>query len=303
MAMRLKRVKLFALLCLVAVMGIGGSAFASDYANPDAIVSADELYSLIEKGEVKVIDVRGGMKYKVGHIPGALNLDFGSFVDKSSPYPYMCPPKEQVEETLGALGLKNDDALIIYGDTPNNAAARVWWILDRYGHKNIKLLNGDIAAWESAGFNKEMLSPKIDATTYKINGVDNSKFASVEDVKAALDDPNVVILDVRSYEEYTGEKLLQGAKKAGRIPGAVWVEWTQALDEKGFFKSFDALKELYESKGVTPDKTIIVYCQGGYRAAHTTFVLHRLLGYPNVKNYDGAWVEWTALDLPVETGK
>ncbi|MCY6355773.1 sulfurtransferase [Clostridium sp. ZS2-4] len=279
------------------------------YANKNVIISALQAKEMIDKGEnIAVIDIRKSIDYNLGHIPTALNVwrpDYGS---ENYPYGGMRGEKEKVEKLLGSLGIDNDTFILLYDGKGDYDAARLWWILDMYGHDKVALIDGGINGWKASGLETVTAEPEINAKEYKFKGkVDESKLATIEDVKAAINDPNTIILDTRSIEEFTGKTLLKGAYRKGRIPSSVWLEYKEAINigdgKDTTFKSVEELKKIYESKGITPDKTIIVYCQSAVRSAHTTFVLTQLLGYENVKNYDGSWIEWSYNeDLDIETG-
>lgn len=276
------------------------------YANKDALISATDAKGMLDKGgKIALLDVRSGADYTLGHAKGAINIWRPDFESKNFPYGGMAIEKEGMEKLLGSLGIDNETKILIIDGAAEMDAARVWWILDMYGYKNVALVDGGFAGWKAAGLETTIAKPEIKATEFKFPGeTDKSKFASLEDVKAAKDNKDVVILDTRSIEEATGKDLKKGAFRKGRIPGAVWLEYKKAVGEDSTFKTAEELKKLFEEKGITPDKTIIPYCQSAVRSAHTTFVLTELLGYKNVKNYDGSWIEWSySKDLPVEEGE
>ncbi|QSQ09117.1 Sulfur carrier protein TtuD [Koleobacter methoxysyntrophicus] len=276
------------------------------YKNPQYLIGADKLKELIDSGKenLVIVDTRPKAKYILGHIPGAVNTWREDYSDPNHEIPGMIAPKEQMEKLLGSLGISNDTHVVIYDDNGDLDAARFWWVLYVYGHEKMQLLDGGLDVWKAKGFETEMSAPEIKPAEYKITKVNEQYIASTQEVKDAINKEGYVILDTRSKEEYTGEKLLKGAHRKGRIPAAVWIEWTQALNEDKTFKTAEELKELYESKGITPDlKTIYPYCQSAVRAAHTFFVL-KLLGYENVKNYDASWLGWSKDEsLPIETGE
>jgi thiosulfate/3-mercaptopyruvate sulfurtransferase len=282
------------------------------YANSDMIVSAVRAKELIESDEnVVVIDIRKSAEYLLGHIPNAQNIWRDDYSADSGEYEFggMRASAEKFVNLLGELGIDNDTMVLLYDASGDYDAARFLWQLEMVGHEKMALIDGGIHGWKAAGFKTTTKKPSVTPTEYKFDGqLDESKLATIEDVKAAVDDPNVIILDTRSIEEFTGATLKSGAFRKGRIPTSVWIEYKEALNTgEGAdmtFKTVEELKKIYEAKGITPDKTIIPYCQSGVRSAHTTFVLTHILGYPNVKNYDGSWIEWSYYEeLPIETGE
>ncbi|MEW9095920.1 MAG: sulfurtransferase [Clostridiaceae bacterium] len=278
----------------------------SAYTNKEALVSATDAKAMLDKGaKIALLDVRTGTDYALGHAEGAINIWRPDFESKNYEFGGMAIEKEGMEKLLGSLGIDNETKILIYDGAAEMDAARVWWILDMYGYDNVALVDGGYDGWKAAGLATTMSKPEIKATEFKFPGeTDNSKLAILEDVKAAKDNKDVVILDTRSEGEATGKDLKKGAFRKGRIPGSVWLEYKNAVGEDSTFKTAEELKKLFEEKGITKDKTIIPYCQSAVRSAHTTFVLTELLGYENVKNYDGSWIEWSYnKDLPIEEGE
>ena len=281
----------------------------SAYANPEAVISPAELKEMMDNNEDFVlVDFRKGVKYMVEHIEGAVNAWRSEEENPNAAYGGMRATPEQFANFLESKGISNDSTVVIYDSKGEYDAARMWWIMALYGHHldKIHLLDGGLPAWKGSGYETTKAQPDIEEGNYKM---DESKFrmellATVEDVKANLDNDQAVILDTRSEGEYTGESLKSGAKRKGRIPGAPWIEWSNAISDDKTFKTVKELEKVYKDNGVTSDKTIIPYCQSAVRSAHTTFVLTQLLGYEDVKNYDGSWIEWSSNeDLPLETGK
>ncbi|MBS4538035.1 sulfurtransferase [Clostridium sp. D2Q-11] len=282
-----------------------------EYANQDILISAVDAKDLIENEDnIAIIDIRKSPEYLIGHVEGAINVWRPDYSAEEEEYDFggMRADKEKMEAFLGKNGIDNETLILLYDASGDYDAARLWWQLDMYGHKNVKLIDGGIDGWKAAGLDTTVSKPEVEEKEYKFTGeVDESKLATVEDVMAAMKDDNVVILDTRSIEEATGEDLKSGAFRKGRIPSGVWIEYKEAINTGDgadmTFKNLEELKKMYEEAGITKDKIIIPYCQSGVRSAHTTFVLTQLLGYENVKNYDGSWIEWSYNeDLPLETG-
>ncbi|OPJ57265.1 sulfurtransferase [Alkalithermobacter paradoxus] len=282
----------------------------ADYYNQDILISAIEANEILESDEkVVLVDIRPTAEYVLGHIPGAIDIWRPAYENKDHQFGGMAATREQMEEFLGSIGVDNETLILAYDAKGDYDAARLWWILDMYGYDNIKLIDGGLNGWRAAGLpTRTGARPAVTPTEFKFPNPENkSKLATIEDVKAAINDPNVIILDTRSLEEATGEKRLGDVPRAGRIPTSVWLEYVNTLNTgdgaDDTFKTAEELKALFEEHGITKDKTIIAYCQSAVRSAHTTFVLTQLLGYENVKNYDGSWIEWSATqDVEVETG-
>ncbi len=277
------------------------------YIDRTYLIEADQLHKMMtEKEHVVLVEVSKAADYAQGHLPGALNIwrpDYGN--EEDYPYGGMRARRDQMEALLSRLGIWPADFLVIYDTKGEVDAARFMWLLRRYGHEQMALLNGGKHAWEDLHLELSVDEPKITSSTYQFATQEDWQGQSVEmqEVLAAITDPSVVLLDTRTREEHTGQMLKHGAAKAGRIPSSVHIDWADAVnfDDDFKFKSVEALRKLYESKRVTPDKYIIAYCHTGVRSAHTAFVLTQLLGYPKVVNYDGSWIEWSHHDeLPFE---
>ena len=268
------------------------------YANSELLWTVADLRSHHSDPNLVLMDLRPPEAYSNGHIPGARSFDiFGiSLIDTR-------PQALEaflwiMEHLIQAKGVNTDSTVVIYDDVAGMRSARLFWFLEFFGHQDVHVLNGGFNAWTAAGLpvTQEASIPK--AGNFKMKPR-RELLATAEDVLARLHSPDAVLVDTRSDDEYTG-KLVR-AVRGGRIPGAVHLEWTQNLDDKGFFKTADALRSMYDANSITPDKEAIPYCQGGYRAAHSYLAL-RLIGYPRVRNYLGSWAEWgNRRDLPIET--
>ena len=288
-----------------AAAALPALAADGDCVNSKALIDVPELKRLLdEKAAIKIVDIRSAGDYEAGHIPGAIQIARTDFEDPNGRVEALMSTPEQMNRLLSAKGIANGDALVVYsGQKSPQMATRFWWVMDVYGHKNVRVLNGNYEGWAAEGLPVEQGRPEpLPQTEYKAGPVDVAQIVEAQEVKDRGAD--VVLLDVRSLEEYTGEKVSSGAGRGGRIPGAVHVFFRDALDAKGSFKPVSELKALYESVGATPDKEIIIYCMRAHRASHTMFVLKELLGYPHLKLYDGSWIEWSNVpELPIETGK
>jgi thiosulfate/3-mercaptopyruvate sulfurtransferase len=234
----------------------------------------------------------------LGHVPGAVLFDWRQ--DINDPVTRNILGKQECQNLLQNAGINDDTTLVLYGDFNNWFAAFAFWVFKYYGYKDLRLMNGGRKKWllEDRPLTKVMLQ-QYPKGNFKASEPDNNIRVFLNYVKQSLDTKDRKLVDVRSPKEFTGEILAppeyptEHAQRGGHIPGAANIPWGQAVnDSDGTFKSVDELKKLYEARDITPDKEIIAYCRIGERSSHTWFVLKYLLGYPNVKNYDGSWTEW-----------
>ena len=275
----------------------------TDYAHPDALVSTDWVVEHGQDSNVRIIEVDvDPTMYQNGHIQNAVGWNWATDLNDSVRRDII--DKAAFEALLGKAGVCNGDTIVLYGDSNNWFAAWAFWQFKIYGVDTVKLMNGGRKKWEAEGRPYTTDVPSPDAKTFTAKEADPSVRAFRDYVVQNLG--NVNLLDIRSPDEFTGKVisppgLSETAQRGGHIPGAVNVPWAMAVSEDGTFKSADALKALYEGVGVKPDRETITYCRIGERSSHSWFVLKYLLGYDNVRNYDGSWTEWgNIVGAPIE---
>jgi thiosulfate/3-mercaptopyruvate sulfurtransferase len=278
----------------------------SEYKHPEVLVSTEWAAGHLNDPKVRLIEVDvDTTAYDQGHIPGAVGWNWQTQLQDNIRRDLI--DKGTLEALLGKSGVGNDTTILLYGDNNNWFAAYALWQLKYYGHKDVRLINGGRKKWIEEKRPLTTDPAKATPTTYRASGPDESIRARKEEIFDALNKKkSAQLVDVRSVDEFTGKIIAppgmsETAQRAGHIPGAANVPWAQAANEDGTFKSADALKQLYGAKGVNGDSEIIAYCRIGERSSHTWFVLKYLLGYDNVKNYDGSWTEWgNLIGAPVE---
>ncbi len=273
------------------------------FVNAQLLISPTELSQVLGGAGAKrplVLDLRPPEDYTRGHIPGAIHLDLWGLSLTDTDLAPLNAFMWMIEHVLAVHGVQESTPVVVYDEHSGMRAARAFWFLEYFGHPSARLLDGGFKAWVGAGFDVTRDAeppPKSDWTgARRVHTL-----ATYRDVRSALGSPDTVILDTRSDEEYCG--TIARAKRGGAVPGAVHIEWTRNLSPNGEFKRAGELQRMYEDAGVTPDREVITYCQGGYRAAHSYLAL-RLLGYPRVRTYIGSWKEWgDREELPVEVPK
>ena len=280
------------------------SVDSKGYANPHLLVSPGELAARLELGGPEplpaLIDLRPAEEFSRGHLPGAVHLDlFGLSLIDTSPAP-LDAFLWMISHLLITRGVSADRTVVVCDDQSGMRAARAFWFLEFFGHPDPRLLDGGFRAWSREGLPVSTDSAAPEKGTWSVNRMDE-RLATWRDVRDRLGRADTIMLDTRSDGEYYGTNVR--AKRGGAIPAAVHVEWTRNLDADGAFKTAAELMAMYAQAGVTSDREVVTYCQGGYRAAHSYLAL-RLLGFPKVRNYIGSWKEWgDREDLPIECPK
>lgn len=279
-----------------------------EYADPSVLVSTEWVLEHLKDPRVRLVEVDYDptSNYNQGHIPGSVLFDWKKDLNDQVNRDILS--KGQLEELFSRNGITNDMWVVLYGDFNNWFAAYAFWDLKYYGVENMKLMNGGRKKWllEDKPLEKDV--PTYAQATFNASGPDDRIRVFKEYVIQAIKTGDKVLVDVRGPKEFSGEILAppeyptEHAQRGGHIPGAFNIPWGQAVnDADGTFKGRAELETLYQSKGVTPQHEVITYCRIGERSSHTWFVLKYLLGYPDVKNYDGSWTEWgNSIRLPIE---
>jgi thiosulfate/3-mercaptopyruvate sulfurtransferase len=284
----------------------GDRTIDSGYAHPEALVETawvaerlyDDVFRLVE------VDVDTSA-YEQGHLPGAVGLNWKTELQR---HPVRDIPSEaDFAALLSRSGISNDSTVILYGDNNNWFAAYAYWLFKLYGHDDVRLMNGGRKKWLDEGREITTDARAYPTTTYQVHQFNAEIRAFRDDVRAQLERDGVALVDVRSPGEYSGELLApenlpqEGAQRGGHIPTARNIPWGTAVADDGAFKPASELRRIYGNARITPERDVIAYCRIGERSAHTWFVLHELLGYPRMRNYDGSWTEWGSLiGAPIE---
>ena len=278
----------------------------SNYAHPEVLVETEWVAEYVRDPKVRLVevDVDTGA-YDSGHIPGAVGWNWKQ--DTQQTVRRDVPEQSAWEALLSRSSIGNDTTIVFYGDNNNWFATFAFWLAKIYGHADARIMNGGRKKWLDEGRPVTTDAPQPRPAQYRAQAPNWNLRATRELVREYIANGRHALVDVRSPKEYSGELLApenlpqEGAQRGGHIPSAANIPWGMAVRENGTFKPVEELKTLYENKGVSGDKQVIAYCRIGERSSHTWFVLTYLLGYANVRNYDGSWTEWGSLiGAPIE---
>lgn len=272
----------------------------------EALVSTQWVADNLDKVRLIEVDV-DTTQYESGHIPGAVAFNWQTQLQDQVARDILS--KEDFAALLGQAGVSNDTHVVLYGDNNNWFAAYAFWQFKYYGHENVSLMNGGRKKWLDEGRPVTTEVPKYAPASYTVKGINANLRADRDYIKARLGKQGFGLVDVRSPAEYVGDiiappGMTETAQRPGHIPGAANIPWSQAVAEDGTFKSAEQLRELYGSKGINENNDeIVAYCRIGERSSHSWFALTYILGYKNVRNYDGSWTEWgNLIGNPIKKG-
>lgn len=277
------------------------------YATPDVLVSMEWVAEHKDDPNVRLLESNEDiLLYDTGHIPGALKIDWHDDLNDPLRRDYLTADK--FREIASRLGITPETKVVFYGDKNNWWATYAFWVFQLYGHTNAAVMDGGRTKWIAEGRELTREVPTVEPTEYPEVTRDDSRIRAFRDDVMAHVEQRGQLVDVRSPQEFSGERLhmpdypQEGAMRGGHIPGAKSIPWARAANEDGTFKSADELRAIYEEEqGLSPEEETIAYCRIGERSSHSWFVLTYLLGYPNVRNYDGSWTEWGNLvGVPIE---
>ncbi len=277
------------------------------YAQPDALVSTEWVAAHLDDPSIRLVESNEDvLLYDVGHIPGAVKIDWQADLNDTTVRDYI--NQTQFAALMGRLGIANDTTVVFYGDKNNWWATYAYWVFQLFGHRNAKVMDGGRMKWVAEGRELTRELPTYPAALYTAQERNDSAIRAFRNEVLAHIAAARPLVDVRSPGEYKGELLhmadypQEGTLRGGHIPGAKSVPWARAANPDGTFKSAAELRAIYEQEqGLRPDDDVIAYCRIGERSSHTWFVLTRLLGYSSVRNYDGSWTEWgNGVQLPIE---
>ena len=283
------------------------SANERGYAHPEALVDTAWVAEHQNDPNVRILECNEDiLLYEQGHIAGAAKLDWVGDLNDPVVRDYL--DREGFEKLCSSLGITNDTTIVLYGDKHNWWATYAMWVFKLFGHRDVRIMDGGRAKWIAEGRPLTRDIPHFTPTEYKAPERDDTRIRAFRDqVRDHIKKSGVALVDVRSPQEFSGERThmadypQEGTLRGGHIPTASNIPWASTVEADSTFKSRAELEKLYGAQGVTPDKDVVTYCRIGERSSHTWFVLTYLLGYPEVRNYDGSWTEWgNSVGVPIE---
>lgn len=281
----------------------------NSYAHPEMLVETEWVADNLNHPDLRLVEVDVDTSaYEQGHIPGAVGWNWR--IDTQDQLSRDIISSEAFAALMERSGIGNDTLVILYGDNNNWFAAYALWMMQYYGHADVRLMNGGRAKWLAEGRETTTETPHVEPARYSVGSINKDLRALRAFVEESVGHAGRAMVDVRSPDEYSGKLLApanlpqEGSQRGGHIPGAANIPWVTAVGPDGTYKSRAELEKIYGMKGVTADKEVIAYCRIGERSSHTWFALKYLLGYPNVRNYDGSWTEWgSAIGVPIAKGE
>jgi thiosulfate/3-mercaptopyruvate sulfurtransferase len=299
---------LLVLLPTLACAGANPDTTPAGYANPDALVDTEWVLARLDDPTVRLVDVsRSAATYLEGHLPGARHVRWNTdLVDPDDPVDLQILSRDALTNLMRRLGIENDHTIVLYDDASSLFAARAYWVLKYYRHDDVRIYDGGRIRWIAEGHDLAgdgdgpiETAEHLELSRYLAGEPDPGIATDWDQVVALIGDPAALVCDTRTRDEHLGADVR--AERGGAIPGAIHLEWARAVREDGTFRDAAELHALYREAGFSPEKTVITYCQAGVRAAHTWFVLRELLGYSDVRNYDGSWAEYgNRADSPID---
>jgi len=294
---------IFIILILMLSISLIATASEMKFENYELLISAAELNKKLESDNenLKIIDVRSGARYLMGHLPQSINMWGSDFSNPEGWVEGLIAKPEAFSTSAQEKGINNNSEIVVYDNHNSIWATRLWFIFKVYGHQNVKVLEGGYETWKEKDLPTKILPSVPEEGNFKVKNVKNEWLINSDTIAENLNNKEFILLDTRTEAEYLGGETNSGAPRKGRIPGSINLEWSAVLDEKGNYKSPAEISELYQQAGLSKKKEVIaVISNNGIRAAHTFFTL-KLLGYDNLKLYDEAWIGWSSRsDLPVK---
>ncbi len=277
------------------------TAWAGEYARPELLISTDELAKVMNRPNVRIIDAVDPASYRRAHIPGAVNIFYRDLATiesrKKNGYPIS---EDDAEKTFGEAGIDKDTQVIVYDGGEGPFSSGVWFVLNFFGHKTVKVLNGGFRKWMKEGRAVTQEAPKVEKARF-VAKANPKKVVTLKWLKKNLRNNEIVIVDTRSFKEFIGEDIRPGAARGGHIPKAMHLEWVKFTDKVNTFKPADRIKKALARRGITKDTRVVTYCQTGIGRSTDLALAMRLIGYDNVAEYTGSWEEWSSDPrLPIE---